>query len=409
MNNYELHPLDTLFFRDARPMTADAGSGGHGANWPLPTVIHEAMRARLLGIAGENRSGKTRRGHNGKNIMPEAFRSLRTIGALPCKKNTLYFPRPLDVLPSGEKATFLRPCADNTGSNNLPVKWLRVMMPDARPDKGTLPEWISQDAFVSLLQGKIPSLAEEKLFEKEHRIGIGIDPDSGSAAEGMLYTAEHLRLHDDVSLWCQASLSEIRADENRGQTLGALENQLVALGGESRLVRVQPSSVNLNIPPPRTRRIKWVLATHAVFRGGWRPNWIDEKDGKVLFKQGAEARKQGESRKDWRMRIRGGEGNEAPSIQARLVAAAISKPIHFSGWDLGEEGAKPTILAAPAGSVYFFEADTDEDAAALINALHGRTRSDFFGEKGMGLGFCGTWTDVAGRPMTGEQGMKEAN
>ena len=93
-----------------------------------------------------------------------------------------------------------------------------------------------------------------------------------------------------------------------------------------------------------------------------------------------------------------------PRINARLVAACISKPIHFSGWDLGEQGPKPTLVAVPAGSVYYFEADTDEDARALVGALHSRTRSDYFGEKGMGLGYCGTWefVDVAGRPVSGE-------
>jgi len=64
-------------------------------------------------------------------------------------------------------------------------------------------------------------------------------------------------------------------------------------------------------------------------------------------------------------------------------------------------GPKPTLLAVPAGSVYFFEASTNDDAAALVRALHGRTKSDFLGEKGLGLGFCGAWqyVDVAGRPV----------
>jgi hypothetical protein len=47
MQAYELEPVDTLFFRDARPMQAGAGSGGHGGRWPVSSILHEALRANL--------------------------------------------------------------------------------------------------------------------------------------------------------------------------------------------------------------------------------------------------------------------------------------------------------------------------------------------------------------------------
>jgi hypothetical protein len=56
----------------------------------------------------------------------------------------------------------------------------------------------------------------------------------------------------------------------------------------------------------------------------------------------------------------------------------------------------------PAGAVYYFACDSAKDAAALASALnwHGETpgttirnrRSTLLGEKGFGLGVCGTWT-----------------
>jgi hypothetical protein len=56
----------------------------------------------------------------------------------------------------------------------------------------------------------------------------------------------------------------------------------------------------------------------------------------------------------------------------------------------------------PAGAVYYFEADSAEAAAQLAAALnwHGsdanpttmkNRRSTLMGEKGFGLGVCGTW------------------
>lgn len=44
MNAYTLEPQDLLFFRDGRPI---ATAGGHGARWPEPSVVFDAIHAAL--------------------------------------------------------------------------------------------------------------------------------------------------------------------------------------------------------------------------------------------------------------------------------------------------------------------------------------------------------------------------
>ena len=90
-----------------------------------------------------------------------------------------------------------------------------------------------------------------------------------------------------------------------------------------------------------------------------------------------------------------------------------------TGWALPDEavgeqgGAQSTHFAVPAGAVYYFEAASPNEAKNLADALnwHGaingtetrkikNRRSTLLGEKGFGLGVCGTWDffpDVAGR------------
>jgi hypothetical protein len=103
------------------------------------------------------------------------------------------------------------------------------------------------------------------------------------------------------------------------------------------------------------------------------------------------------------------KANAGSAIAAVLVAAIVPKPLVVSGWSVcderlgndGQPGAKSTHLAVPAGAVYYFEADSERDAIALADALnwHGATRgteiknrrSTLMGEKGFGLGVCGTW------------------
>ncbi len=40
-----LHPTDVLFFRDGRPISGSLA--GHGAAWPMPTVVNAALHAAL--------------------------------------------------------------------------------------------------------------------------------------------------------------------------------------------------------------------------------------------------------------------------------------------------------------------------------------------------------------------------
>ncbi|HYV30553.1 MAG TPA: type III-B CRISPR module-associated Cmr3 family protein, partial [Candidatus Binatia bacterium] len=81
--------------------------------------------------------------------------------------------------------------------------------------------------------------------------------------------------------------------------------------------------------------------------------------------------------------------DDAPTILACLVAACLGKAQVVGGWD---SEPKPTYLAVPSGSVYYFRAGNQEEAGKLCEVLRGRCRSDFFGEKGLGLGVCGTWS-----------------
>lgn len=182
--------------------------------------------------------------------------------------------------------------------------------------------------------------------------------------------------------------------------------------------------------------VKWVLLTPAIWpdiqwakginphTGGWLPNWIaqslvyfegeDVAAGSVLLLDGPG------KEKAKRKKLSSGK-----RIGAKLVAAIVGKSIPVTGYALANEadpervtgGAKSTHLAVPAGAVYYFEADPDTqggpgNAIALANALnwHGSSgggkimnrRSTLMGEKGFGLGVCGTWNfyngNVPGHP-----------
>jgi CRISPR-associated protein Cmr3 len=287
---------------------------------------------------------------------------------------------------------------------------------------------------------------------------------------GRIYTAHYLRLREDSDTrWSLGLFAEAWDKVNGGSSTGRRDliealfqhgSQRIVVGGQQRVCTAErwPTGADAPIRLPRglsenfettgqgaDKRwlVKWVLLTPAVWPqiqadpsskinahpGGWLPNWVfvkwntaaevaeaDDRNGSVLLTDGPGIRKSG------RRGVGAGAGRR---IAARLVAAIVPKPLTITGWALPSEeaerphgGAKSTHLAVPAGAVYYFEAESEEAAASLAAALnwHGSTsqgtgirnrRSTLLGEKGYGLGVCGTWNffdDVAGRPAHGQTG-----
>src|SRR6266542_1460995 len=90
MPAYHSIPQDVLFFRDGRPMVAGAGSGGHGARWPEPSLVFDAIHAalhRAFGSAPESWEHPHATGRNGHYTNPQnknqRFGSLITAGFFP--------------------------------------------------------------------------------------------------------------------------------------------------------------------------------------------------------------------------------------------------------------------------------------------------------------------------------------
>jgi CRISPR-associated protein Cmr3 len=298
-------------------------------------------------------------------------------------------------------------------------------------------------------------LRDADLADTEQAIGIAIDPVTGTTgrgeAAGRIYSAHYLRLREEFRLGLFAEAMDKRnGDPNtRRDLISALLNrqpQTIIVGGQQRLCTAERRDTPRPLPLPQGMAsdfnsveldgrkrwfVKWVLLTPAIWPeippqkrdgspqnphpGGWLPNWVfldwdtekhesrpNDRNGEVLLTSGPGVRK--------------AQRTGAPTgsaISARLVAAIVSKPIPVTGWavpneaDRAEGGAKSTHLAVPAGAVYYFEAEPDAhggpgNAVALAAALnwHGsetnpttiqNRRSTLLGEKGYGLGVCGTW------------------
>jgi hypothetical protein len=287
--------------------------------------------------------------------------------------------------------------------------------------------------------GKLP--LPHPLFAGEWTTGIGIDPERQTQDGERIYSAEYLRLAKGVACGFLASMPMKLAGNGNHvhERIDELfrEHQTIVVGGQQRTCSVEPAPGGTGLQLPRgvserfppgldgKCRVKWVLLTPAIYPkltgnikhpGGWLPNWICPATGKVLLKlRGGRRTRRWDAAKGRTIRVAESEAE----IRADLVAACVPKPVPVVGWTerlhLLKEGAeaehwrhagaaahgpRPTHLAVPAGAVYYFECD-EPAAEALASALnwHGDTlgteikhrRSTLMGEKGFGLGVCGTW------------------
>jgi len=423
MNTILIEPTDVLFFRDAIPMSAGQGKGA-GCRLPFPSTLHEAFRASLLRARGETGlkkeiagrpRGAARKGnwHETSHetdvmIASKAFRSLRTIGPLPWLPDKgLLLPVPLDVAFTPDRLRLARlqlsaeRPAPRSATRTSEFRPACLPMPTTPPDKhGQLSGWWTVGQYQDYLRGETSNanhrfrpLPTSELWAAEHRVGVQIDPASFASAERRLYAGSYLRANKrtrfvawtEIADPAQARNGEAAARQREREELGRLDWLL--LGGEFRLARLwHKSDDGQPIPdllgtlrrppePPADNGpclLKWVLVTPAIFAHGSLPGWCVD------------------TRRDRPGGLRpvGQVCLDPPDhpFCAHLISWCIGKPRTVSGWDVVEGRAKPTLLAVPEGSVYYFLCENPATAAALAQKLHWQPRSDFYGEKGCGYG-----------------------
>ena len=385
--NYELelHPRDVLYFRDGRPI--GGSSDGAGSAWPHPALFHSALLAalqyrfadRLGEWESEHRrwtdSEKRKQKHNKVRFH---FGGLKTWGPFPKTSEGIQVATPVDLLKAGGVAAPM--VLPPRGVSNLPepLKYPVGSFTEATKEKPG--EWLPLSELSRYLSGETKNLrtiSSGELFLSEARPGIGISAEQRTVEEGKFYSAEYLRLKRGVSMAVFASCTAKKYNGAETDILGELFREAkrcdLLFGGQRGTAQLEccRNRTALVEPGPDSfpeNRVKWVLLSPGFFCNGWLPGWVDRKNGTVMLRE-----------------------NKTEAVDAHLVAACIAKPQVISGWNSATEVPKATRLLVPAGSVYYFECGTPEDAQRLSRILHGRTKSDALGEQGMGLGVCGRW------------------
>lgn len=359
-------PNDPLFFGSGKPFTAGSDTYANTIFPPHPSTIYGALGTFLIYYRGDLESFKERKRNN--QIKP-----IKLIGPLIYKEEKVYFPAPLDLVMYKEgdntKISQLnltkRPEVFISDQDNL--RYIHIYKGNEKVDeaKGYLTELYFKRYLMDSLSKDDPLIEPHEFYKEEMKIGIARDKKTMTTKEGYLYRLPMVRMSKDTGF-----LIGIKIDENEDFP----DSGIIQLGGEGRTARFEvlkdnPLKVIENLEISFNGKFKIYLATPAIFKKGWLPEWINERD------------------------LTGEKGG----IKVKLIGAVIGKYIRISGWDLYNGKPKKSYRAVPPGSVYYFEVQNiDEvDINKIKDVFHLKTISDNLQEeenidrKGFGLCFVG--------------------
>ncbi len=321
-----IEPADVWFFRTGKPFSAGEDQWAETVFPPTPYTLQGAIRSRVLAELG-NLSAPN------DNLIgsPGNYGKLRLCGPFVacCENNQIrrYFPPPADLVVPKEgpqkHPRQLRPGRWETAKTDMPSDLQPLLLP---PELGGVVEafsgWLNEEQFRSYLAGQLSaeSVQSVKLWEKEYRLGIGMNTAQRTTRQQHLYQVSFIRLKSGAGLAVEIG---VEGESDPLKQLKLPDEGYLALGGEARAAYFKKVD-NLPSLPQEISGQQFTLyfATPAYFKNGWQPE-------------------------SWSKFFEGGA--------VELIAAAVGRPQLIGGWDLAKRASKPIRRYVPAGSVYYFK------------------------------------------------------
>ncbi len=326
----EIEALDTLVFQDGKPFEKSNDSWGNSLVLPTPSTLYGALRATYFAKHFDELSKANEANDPTKNLK------INFIGLQ--YKGNLVFSLPRDCVELKDKVITL-----DLEENNLTNNPLKYIFSSKEEVDGLDGAFLKKSNFSRYLSCKtIGSFEKEESFIiRESKIGIGLNRQTKTTEEGLLYRVEMLR-YKDLKIVVDFDGLDL---ENSG---------LMRLGGEAKGTRYkQVESLDVPISNISGNTFKLYLLTPAIFNNGWYPDWIDEENDFI---------------------------GEYRGFKLKLVASAIGKSQSIGGFDIKKREPKKMRKAVPMGSVYYFEI-LEGDKEKVVEAFNLSNISDIKNEE----------------------------
>jgi CRISPR-associated protein Cmr3 len=372
---YFIRPLDVISIRGNRSF-GGSGEYGEAIMPPWPSLFAGALRSAMLGrdsaaLAAFGPKKPQPAGALGEVLgtpeRPGTFRlqwaSLGRIFKNETCEAAIPLPADLVALKDDNTSTaqlhWLRPSPLPTGVRAafpLPLLPLLRSGQRAKTESGRFLTGKLLEKYISG-NDSLPSdsLHIRDLYQRETRVGIGMNNGTGTVEDGALYSTEVVSFQTDCGFLVEVCAGGV--DPSRLLPGGSL----LRLGGDGKgaVCQLLP---HFSLPPAplaqieQNRGFRLVLTSPGIFMQGWLPDGVQ------------------------------GTRLEGEGFSAELVCAAVSRAGVISGWDLAKWEPKPAQRVAPAGSVYWFN-DFKGDTGKLAKWVAGGLWSDNPDEQRRAEGF----------------------
>jgi len=337
--NIQINALDTLFFKDGKPFSMGEETWAASSFPPNPSVFAGFIKTIYIVqnqiLINEAKQKTQQLQINLINLVDD---------------DIIYFPIPADIICYKHnlkdlKVEKLELTKNETISNyNLPYilkSSANIKTEDLQGDGQ-----ISLAQIKKYLNGELfdTSIFKIKDFLKsEPKIGIGRNNETRTSENGMLYRVGMQRIN---KLKFQINFSGLDIESNGFNKLGA-EGKIVNYYHKPAFVAPK---VQIN-----SNKFKIYLSTPAIFENGFKPKtFLTDFD-----------------------------------FEIKLIACAIGKPNSIGGFDMLEKQPKNMYKAVPAGSVYYYETETIEQAQVVSDKINSKSISEHLANEGYGICFTG--------------------
>lgn len=355
----QIDPLDTLFFRDARPFAAGADTWANSIFPPLPSVVYGALRTAWFAHNGFDPSKVN------TNVLDDPTMNLRITGMAIMEGTSCNFPIPLDLAAiKGENKLISLFLQQAPVGSSTPCEFV-LTGPEGKQvenqpgflDEGNLARYLSPSP-----HSKNPSYVFKKpssFMITEQKTGIKRNRITHTAEDSMLYRVGMLRLCGLPNIkgdWFPPSLIV----DFEGLTF-PVDSGFLKLGGEGKGAAFKViDEKKISAPAIAGSRVRLYLSTPAVFKNGWLPGCLVD-----------------------------GISVNGEKIRFKLLAAAVGKTVPVSGFDMKERRPKPLRWGVPAGSVYHLEI-VEGTSENVVAHFHGKSVAELgYDREGFGLAFIG--------------------
>lgn len=380
-----LEPLDSWFFRDARPYTVVGGTELSSIFPPPARTVVGAIRSAIAESFEADFDWYKFRDSNNPEYSDlrtqigdaQSMGKMRIRGPYLVKDGQRLYPVPLHVLGLGLKA-----------SNEMPeIKRYALLTPRivAHTSHGKVhlaaldqnsggasilsDTWLTAEDLQKVLSGStdINPISSKECFVTDPRVGIARNNSSRKVIDGLLYQTCHIRLKSDIALAVELSGVDMKYLPKH--------STLVRFGGDGRgaFVRPLPTCANSLCPISTEankhtgQKLLIALLTPGDFGGTWLPPEFEAT--KI---DGCDC---------WTGTING--------VSLTIFSAATGKLMRQGGWDIANNCSRPVLGLVPPGSVYFCKiADEHKfgDVVAKLHNIHIGNNCEFgFGEIALGI------------------------